>query len=921
MLNANYPPPNPLPGGGGCPIPNSQFPIPNSQFPIPNGILAIRSKDTTIDAELDGQRVSIAANNFPLQFLELEAAPEFGLGSVAGSFSGEAEFDLIESIGFGEIRIAQPKLGYLQGQELNARIDYQPEAISLDGAVKLPKSQYRFNALVSEFSGADANPTLDGKILVEQGEVEDILLLMQWFDIQDPQRGLLAPEYSSAEIVEPQSVGMPEAPIKSRLRRFSELSALLEQLAIVRQTPAVPELLDFRGKFDGEIAFAGDLLSGINLNFDFKGQDIEWRPQRSYYLIRGSEVVREENRIINIDKAIVNGSLDNKGTTTFNPLRLEVGEAVLSFVGAIDREKLSGQVRVENLPAGEIRNFVDIPTVFVDGRFGLSANIAGSIEEPQSRGLVSFEDASINGEKIPNLKGSFSYSKGRLRVNTIEATSLGIFASVPVPPTPYNNRVSLNLNIANEGLSLVNILSNKQVEWVDGTGQAVLVAEGIWNSEQGRIEELMATGQVTVENATVNSLALPEPLTNVTGKAILNSDRITVEVVEGSFSSGVAIARGVLPLSQPLAKKDPDAANPLTVALDGLKVNLKGLYNGSVEGRISINGTALVPKIGGDISLFDGKVLLPDPSQAQLQRPLVEEEILAPQYENLRLRLKDNLRVTSPPVLDFLATGNLRINGFFDDPRAKGRIRLLRGEVNLFSTQFRLDRTQNNSARFTDNLDPFLQVRLITSVPEVTRRSQGCPQAESSLQSSSNVSGLSSGCFAPNSTEISENIDLGLGEVRTVRVEARIDGRSSQLFDVLELTSSPARDEAEIFALIGGGFINTLGRANSPLAIANLAGSTFLSRIQNAIGDTLGLSEFRLAPTLVDPDRSNGIGIEVEAGLDITRNLSVSVFRILLDDSNTRYNLRYRFNDNVLLRGSTDFDGDSRTVLEYEVRF
>ncbi len=148
-------------------------------------------------------------------------------------------------------------------------------------------------------------------------------------------------------------------------------------------------------------------------------------------------------------------------------------------------------------------------------------------------------------------------------------------------------------------------------------------------------------------------------------------------------------------------------------------------------------------------------------------------------------------------------------------------------------------------------------------------------------------------------------------------------GPASQLFDNLELTSSPSRGKNEIIALIGGGFVNTLGRGDSTLGIANLAGSALLTNVQGFIGNALGFGEFRLFPTLLNNERrsSSTLGLAAELGVDITGSLSASVLRVLTSDQPTQIGVRYRINNRLLLRGSTDFSGDNRAVVEYETRF
>jgi translocation and assembly module TamB len=166
-------------------------------------------------------------------------------------------------------------------------------------------------------------------------------------------------------------------------------------------------------------------------------------------------------------------------------------------------------------------------------------------------------------------------------------------------------------------------------------------------------------------------------------------------------------------------------------------------------------------------------------------------------------------------------------------------------------------------------------------------------------------------------------VTTGIGSIQTVRIEARVEGPASQLEDNLELTSSPARTKTEIVALLGGSFVDTLGRGDTTLGLVNLAGSALLSNFQGVIGDALGLSEFRLFPTIISDEkrRNSTLGLSAEAGVDIGRNLSVSVSKELTTDQPFQYGLRYRINEKTLLRGSTDFSGDSRAEVQYETRF
>jgi translocation and assembly module TamB len=246
----------------------------------------------------------------------------------------------------------------------------------------------------------------------------------------------------------------------------------------------------------------------------------------------------------------------------------------------------------------------------------------------------------------------------------------------------------------------------------------------------------------------------------------------------------------------------------------------------------------------------------------------------------------------------------LTLNGNLDEIRPQGTVELQRGQVNLFTTQFRLARGYPQTAQFvpTQGLVPNLDVRLVALAPEATRRRLPTD---------------------PFSSEISDIPATNLGAVQSVRIQARVTGPANQFAENLELTSNPPRSEAEIVALLGGGFVDTLGRGDSTLGLANLAGSALLSNVQNVIGDALGLSEFRLYPTISTDEkrRTSALGLGAEAGIDLTPKFSTSISKILTGDDPPQLNLRYRVNDKVLLRGGTDFTGDSRAAIEYENRF
>ena len=896
----------------------------NQSF-LPTSFL-IQRGESVARGQTEGETLRVNLSDFPLAALNLSPGKEAGLGPITGTVSGQVNvpgwkmpLNPATLQASGQIAIAQPAIGYIKGDSFQAEFSYANGSATLtNGLFRQGSGQY----LISGNVQTGANPQFAGKVNVQQGNLQQVLAALQYFNLGDLARGLKPPVYGDSGDVQTVAVGEPDAPLIEQLRRLAEIETILQQQQAVKSSEKLPPLSQLQGTFGAEIAVAGSLQTGVQAQFNVKGDNWQW----------GKYVA---------EKFSIEGSFQD-GILTVLPLEIRSGKSAIGFSGQLGQKAQSGQLRVENVPVAELAKLVELPFVDVTGNLNLRANLAGSLENPQATGELSLLDGTLNGEPIKQADGSFSYSNARLNFGgsalVTQTEPIEVTGSLPFE-LPFaavkadSNQIDLRANLQNEGLAIINVLT-PQVAWVSGKGQ-VQIRVG------GTLQEPVAQGIANFENATVRARAFPEPLTGLTGTVRFEGDRIRVEGIRGQLSQGEVVAAGVIPLSVPFAEGDVDADNPLAVNLDKLAVNLRGLYSGGVVGQVQARGTARRPQLSGNIELYNGEVFLRSPGGGTTQlassssasdsdsdstsSPSAATDVAAspspspsPSFEvglnDLRLNLGRGIRVTSAPILSFQATGGLTVNGTLDDLRPEGTIRLTSGSVNLFTTEFRLDRGYPQTATFvpTQGLDPTLDVRLATSVQEVTRfRTPGTSVA----------------------SEIADE-PTSFGNVRSVRIQALVRGRASQLAESLELRSSPSRSETEIVALLGGSFVQTLGQGDSTLAIANLAGAGLLNNIQSAITNATGLSEFRLFPTRIRGNEAQtarsgsgtasgggSLGLGLEVGADITRNLSASIIRVLSANQPTEFNLRYRISDKILLRSSTNFQGDNRVTAEYELRF
>ena len=903
---------------------NDKIEIALNQSFLPTSFLVKRG-ESIASGQTEGETLRVNLSDFPLAALNLSPGKDAGLGPITGTVSGQVNvpgwkmpLNPATLQATGQIAIAQPAIGYIKGDSFQAEFSYANGSATLtNGIFRQGSGQY----LISGNVKAGANPEFAGKVNIQQGDLQQVLAALQYFNLGDLARGLKPPVYGSAADVQTVAVGEPEAPLIIQLRRLAEIEAILQQQQAVKTSEKLPPLSQLQGTFGGQIAVAGSLRTGVQAQFNVAGDDWRW----------GKYVA---------EKFSIEGSFQD-GILTVLPLEIRSGKSAIGFSGQLGQKAQSGQLRIENVPVEELAKVIELPFVDVTGDLNLRANLAGTLANPQLAGELSLLDGTLNGEPIKKADGSFSYSNARLNFGgsalVTQTEPIEVAGSLPFE-LPFatvkadSNQIDLRANLQNEGLAIINVLT-PEVAWVSGKGQ-VQIRVG------GTLQQPIAQGIANFENATVRARAFPEPITGLTGAVRFEGDRIRVERIRGQLTKGEIVAQGVIPLSVPFAEGDVDSANPLAVNLDKLALNLRGLYRGNVVGQVQATGTALRPQLSGNIELYEGEVFLPSAgggtslAAATSASPSASSatEVSAsgatevspssatptsPSFEiglnNLQLKLGRGVRVTSAPILNFQATGGLTVNGTLEDIRPEGTIRLTSGSVNLFTTQFRLDRGYPQTATFVpaQGLDPTLDVRLATSVQEVTRfRTPGTSVA----------------------SEIADE-PTGFGSVRSVRIQALVKGKASQLAENLELRSSPGRSSTEIVALLGGSFVQTLGQGDSTLAIANLAGGGLFNNLQSVITNATGLSEFRLFPTRIRGNEVQGgrsssgtagagsLGLGLEVGADITRNISASIIRVLSANQPTEFNLRYRISDQILLRGSTNFQGDNRVTAEYELRF
>jgi len=889
--------------------------------------------------------VEINTQNIPVGLLktiaqksnDLELPENLAIQPVDGNLSGNFIFNLNTLATSGEnVTIESPALASIRGDLLKGNFQY------IDGYFAIQDVEFQQRNSTYKLAGnLQQKPDdieLDGTVAIEGGQIQDILIALQIFELTDFSRIFSDRGYGlAANLYEPSTppnqpplfnVGLKDGSVIEQLELLSAIQAWLEELQQQRQTALVPPIKNLRGTFDGEVNVVGSLKEGLNSEFKFLGEKWRWGSVVSKKIVAQGNLKQGILTLLPVSIQLQN-STKSKSLSSKN----DVSSPTLLFTGTYGGETQSGQFRLVDIPVKLIEQLFSIPSeLALDGLLNASASIAGTPDNPQARGEVRIDHASLNETSIESTKGSFNYKNSRLdfSANSLIAKDtdpLILKGNVPyqlpfAKVEPASNLLELQVNVKDKGLALLDIFSRGELKWIDGSGKIVLDISGILDDKQNLPRKLVAQGTATINDATVAAKSLPHNLiTNINSQVFFDLNNILVSSFTGEIGGGNILAAGTIPLNKTGVK------DPFTIDFDDITIKLPKLYEGGLKGRLQILGKATEPAIAGSVTLFDGTILLANEEEATeskianktsaqitaLKRRNTDEGIAAlTQYRNLKLKLGEDIKISQPPIFTFVATGDLQIDGTFLQPSPDGIINLERGQVNLFTTQLNLSRDYQNTARFSSNniLDPFLDVVLTGSAIETIDR-RTIPSE-----------------LSPTERPDAEN----LGTLETVRVEAKVKGLASQITNRIELTSSPSRSQAEIAALLGGGFVETLANNTSTFGLASLAGSALFGTLNSEFNNAFPIGELRLFPTQILGDEENASdntsdGIAGELAFDLISNFSFSVLKILnINDIPIQYGFRYRLNKNFVLRGSTNFindpeDGNSRFSIEYESRF
>lgn len=864
-----------------------------------------------------GDVLDVRLQNFDLSLLNVVPGEPLGIeGGVDGDVTATLAANLFNLQSRGSVVVDNPALGYIRGEAIAANFGYTGDRVYLeDSYLQLGDNRFTLDAqtrlnLLGLVRGEQslydiADLPVDALLTVEQGSIGDLLSTVAWYEIEEiVQRGVASPSLDPEDLVlEP--IGAPDRPIFEQIAILEKISEIVDENAGMLREPAPPRLADVRGTYDARVEVGGT-LADPTVNARVVAQNWTWRPQPEFPAISPLlGFFLEDNRRLTIDEVVLLANYENE-VLRVEQASLALEDASASLVGELSPTAIAGNFELSNLDVATLENFAALP-LDIGGQINASAEFGGSLQQPTLAGTVGFESPIINGRPVDRFVGNFNYENDLFQFATVEPDWTVIQAQVPLPFTEANRMARARVALATPAFELVEALSGGQVVWLGGDGTIQLDATvDLLAATSGDFEAatnaLQAEGIIAFEEATIEAVALPDARTQIDGRVLLNQDRVNVEGLVAQVAEGTFAIEGILPFLTP----DPTLENPLTLKVDNGNINFAGLYEGLVDGSVTLTGTALTPVISGGILLSEGRASVPTGGVVESAVPVsafwtVEpqqqqaEPAVIPVLDAFRVAIGENFRISNAlPSFNFKVEGEVTVSGTLDgnleNLRPEGKISVEDGQINLFSSLFFIKPGRPQTVTFLPSqglTNPNLDLQVSTLIYEERRN----PLVDRDRNSNE----IPDTTIIPTRQSRQILVNIGIDATANELVEALLEnpsfnaasGDTSELLQTVSLSSVPSRSERELVSLLGGQVLTTVEE------IANLRGTEVfgfafmrfvveptltevlldVDRVTNNVGETIGLDRLSVFPpgqveAIYELNEDSLLGLTYDYGLN-----------------------------------------------------
>jgi len=569
------------------------------------------------------------------------------------------------------------------------------------------------------------------------------------------------------------------------------------------------------------------------------------------------------------------------------------------------------------------------------------------------------------GERLVSLTlalqgGRFHHQAIRLTPATLrlKGATVGVEMALQSPSAaPYLLTVNGNVNLdggdeafrlrlsaGNGVMAFLPSLSDDAVAWTQGDARMMMLV-------RGPLEQPVFHGFLRLHGAEGRVAGVP--VRNLNSVVLFDLNNLFVDQLEATVgeAGGAISGSGFLGILQPVTTDDP-----LTMTLEDVAVSAPNARF-MASGKLVLHGSVQDPELGGDLRLSNGVIRADGNGQASaaparpaagktpdnpvnnplgnwdwreplelgdlagaspMERSLLQAMAELPPIDlrSLNVKLGPDLTLEAATVANFsiASTAGLTLTGTMGlDLQARGLVKLLRGQVNLFTSQFRLDPDAPNVVVFSadSGLIPYLDVTMWTQEADT---GQG-PGRDLAAVSAEETTGSTTAFF--------DNLSL-------VRIQAVVDGPADQFPATLRLQSRPPRSQEELLALIGGNSVNRLVQGSTNSRLFSIVGQPLVDPVLNRLGYALDQRIiFSITPTSFTPagasdsqQATEEFVLAGELGLSVSDRVDVAVLGALnRSDLPPQAKLRVQFTPAIATEITAERGGYAKGILQFSSRF
>ncbi len=868
--------------------------------------LSLERNDGRLELEGSPRAYRWTASDFPLVGLQLALGSEGQWRPLRGGLSGAGVLELQPLAFQGRVELDQPSL-----------LGVPARRVVLDGSYR--DRQYQASGAITAEGGGELDLEWSGRwrgpyVARFRGQDLDDGLVRRLLEAWPRWRGEPGIDPGSAADLGTLMIDTMGGTVDDLLVALNRAhERLREALADQREllTPA-QRLERVSARFDLDLELSGPSLADTRI--DGSAEGYVWFPGQDRDQARSGE-----------------------------PLRLELNGPV---------QMGSGSFGFSGVPLSLVALFTPVPDelrgrVSSTGTYTLGAEPALALE-------LALDDAALGDTEIALRRGSVQLEGNALALDLAlraAGADSGIDLAGVVPLDPSEEGIELRVTSRDDGLIFLSRLAQPTLVWEEGSADLQLLV-------RGSLDRPIANGFLRIQNGQL--ALLDQEVEDLQATLLFDFEQLLLQEFTARVGGDGRISgSGSLGLFSPQRAAGGEPAR-LSLAIEGLPYRSPRL-NTDVNGELTVGGSLIALQLGGELVLAKGSLnvqpgrLASEENGAQsvaaveelaeqnwdFEQPLV---LLGPELEartgedlralvpavgflaldGLRINLGQDFHVVVPQLADFRTSGTLRLDGpVGPDIEARGVVKLERGRLNLFTTNFFLDRNAPNVAVFTPSLGlvPFLDITLRSRVSD-------------SLTAGGVVSGsAATSPYAPSLAQ-QQNGFTSFSQLNLVQVFLSVSGPADRIAENISLRSTPALPQDRLLALIGGNSLAGLEGSAAGAALATALGQTLLSPVLGTLGEVFDERvSFALYPTFVSQTVSNRsqrrsrqvppvLVLAAEVGVDVSEQFNFSVLAAPnRTDVPPQFNLTWRASDLVNVQGSVDTEGAWQTQLQVFFRF